>query len=93
MQPQQSILVTLETELGVALRANNILIDIKLFTRGNLRYQLKAGRTDANGTLLITYSALAKQRASNAMQFLMDYNTPLTDCDPTVNCPLHLMPN
>jgi hypothetical protein len=84
MQPKQSLAIQLTSLPGCEVKTGDILLDIKLFTRGSFRYQFKAGRTDAKGKLSITYADLEFQRASNAKLFLMDYNTPLTDCDPLV---------
>ena len=84
MHPKQSIIVQLEIAPGDALRLGDVLLDVKFFTRGKFRYQFKAGRTDASGRLVITYDELERQRLSNAEWFLMDYNTPLIDCDPIV---------
>ena len=84
MKPGQSIEIQLETSPGNPLELGNVLLEIHLFTRGTFRYGFQAGRTDNNGRLNITYLSLENLRAANAKQFLMDYNTPLVDCDPTV---------
>jgi hypothetical protein len=84
MKPDQSIQIQLETTSGMPLALDNALLEIRLFTHGNFRYCFKAGRTDSKGQLRISYSDLESVRALNAKQFLMDYNTPIEDCDPTV---------
>jgi hypothetical protein len=84
MKPDQFIQIQLETPSGAPLALYNALLEIRLFTQGKLRYCFKAGRTDNNGLLRVSYSDLENLRAANAKQFLMDYNTPLEDCDPVV---------
>jgi len=84
MKPGQSIQIQLESPSGVPLALKNVLLEICLFTHGNFRYCFKVGRTDSKGELRISYSDLENLRAENAKQFLMDYNNPLEDCDPTI---------
>src|ERR1700734_1273658 len=82
MKPGQAIHVQLSDVNGKPLAIENILVEIHLFTTGNYRYGFEAGRTDANGQIVVTYQDLETQRQENGAFFIMDYNTPLEDCDP-----------
>lgn len=82
MKPGQAIHVQLSDVDGNPLPIENILVGIHLFTIGNYRYGFEAGRTDANGQIVVTYEDLETQRRQNGAFFIMDYNTPLEDCDP-----------
>jgi hypothetical protein len=84
MKPGQTIEVQLEDAAGAPLRLENVFLEIRLFTRGNYRYGFNIGRTDGSGKLRVSYPDVENMRAENAKQSLMDYNTPLIDCDPTV---------
>jgi hypothetical protein len=42
------------------------------------------GKTDENGQLNISYADIENLRHDSSLEFLMDYNTPLIDCDPYV---------
>jgi hypothetical protein len=84
MQPNQSLEISLEDSPGISLPLANVIIQVHLFTKGNYRYSLHAGRTDNNGQLNLSYADIEQWRDSNAKHFLMDYNTPLEECDPTV---------
>ncbi len=84
MKPGQSIQIQLTDERARPLRIDNIVVQIEFFTKGNYRYEFEAGRTDENGKLIVSYDDLEKQRYKSSMENLMDYNTKLEECDPTV---------
>jgi hypothetical protein len=82
MKPGQAIHVQLADIDGKPLPIENILVWIHLYTLGNYRYGFEAGRTNAEGRLVVTYDDLEKQRREDGAFFVMDYNTPLEECDP-----------
>lgn len=84
MNPNQSIHIQLEDGKGQPLRMRNVLFAIHFFTGGKYRFGFMAGRTDETGESEISYADVEKLRSENAKLFLMDYNTRLEDCDPTV---------
>jgi hypothetical protein len=84
MKPGQIVEIQLEDASGAPLRLGNVFLEIRFFTRGNYRYGFNIGRTDSCGTLRVSYSDVETLRAENAKQSLMDYNTPLIDCDPVI---------
>jgi hypothetical protein len=84
MKSGQIIQVQLEDLTGAPLHVENVFLEIRLFTRGNYRYGFNIGRTDGCGKLCVSYSDVEIIRAEHAKQSLMDYNTSLIDCDPTI---------
>src|ERR1700722_19706698 len=81
MRPGESLHIQLSDEDGNPLPIANVYVVIHLFTRGNYRYGFEAGRTDADGRIVVTYDSLEAERRENGRMFIMDYNTPLEDCD------------
>jgi hypothetical protein len=84
MKPGQSIQIQLTDERARPLRIDNIVVQVEFFTKGNYRYGFEAGRTDENGRLIVSYDDVEKQRHKSSMKNLMDHNTKLEECDPTV---------
>lgn len=64
--------------------AKEVLIDIVLFLRQRVRYRFNLGTTDGSGLIKIDFQRLEEIRRSNQKDNLMDYNTPLTECDSIV---------
>src|SRR5260221_1542340 len=84
MKPNQSVEIQLVDVSGAPLRLGNILLESHFFTNGNLRYSFKVGRTDNNGQLRFSYADVDVIRRQYGAENLMDYNTPLEDCDPAI---------
>ena len=85
MRAEQLLQIQLTDRENQPLLAANILIDVQFFVAGRLRYTFVAGRTASSGNLVVTYDDLEAMRRDMAQLFLMDFNTRLEDCDPTVN--------
>ena len=59
----------------------NLYVDLILFIRGKYCYGFRFGPTDAQGKLRIAYQDVENERAKAASYDLMDYNTPIDNCD------------
>ena len=81
MTPEQTILVQLVDKSGGSLHLPGVYVDVEFYTRGNYRYGFRLSPTNDNGELHIDYGMVEGKRAEGARIFLMDYNTPITDCD------------
>jgi hypothetical protein len=81
VKPTQTLVIQIGNELGKPLLLLGIYIDVEFYISGQHRYGFRFGPTDHNGRLRITYSDVETKRAIEAKIFLMDYNTPLDDCD------------
>jgi hypothetical protein len=84
MKPTQTIYIQLEDAKGQPLQLSGVLVEIHFFTKGNHRYTFVAGFTNETGAVRISYFDVEKLRSDGAKFFLMDYNTKLEECDPTV---------
>jgi len=84
MKPGQSLEIRLVDSKGQPAHLSNIVVEVHFFTRGNYRFGFKVGRTDESGHLSTSYSEIEALRGRDAEENLMDYNTRLDDCDPTV---------
>ena len=73
--------VQLVDENSRALAISNVLLNIIFYTSGVIRYSFSAGKTDRSGSCLIRFSDITEEWLENRQLFLMDYNTPLQDCD------------
>lgn len=62
----------------------NVLVSLHFFTKGNYRYGFQIGRTDDAGRISVSYDDVESLRRKDAQDNLMDYNTKLEDCDPSV---------
>ena len=69
---------------GEALRVCGVHLDLRFYTEGRFRYSYSLGRTDAHGVSRTTLQDIQRQLEANQRLFLMDYNTPLADCDTLV---------
>ena len=81
MQSQQSLSIHLKSPSGDTLRIENVLFEVTFFTHGTVRYRFFIGSTDSMGILRASYDDIERIRRRNAEQFIMDYNTPLEECD------------
>ena len=85
MNDDFAIEIQLTDANGTALNLANVLLDAVLYVQGHTRYRFHAGVTNARGCLLLTFDALDKERLKNQAFSIMDYNTPLQECDPLVD--------
>jgi hypothetical protein len=81
MKSDQTILVELVDQMDKTLNISKVFVDIELYTKGQYRYGFRLNPTDQQGKLRIDYEMVEAKRKEAAGVFLMDYNTPLTDCD------------
>ena len=84
MRPGQKIEIQLVDEVGRRVRLRNILVTLTLFMGGHLRYTFDLKPTSADGRTTIDFEELNTRRLQSGLICLMDYNTPLTDCDSKV---------
>ena len=84
MKPDQSLEIQLSDHADQPVNLGNVVVEIHFFTGGRYRYAFKVGRTDDAGHLSISYREIERLRGENAVENLMDYNTKLEDCDPTI---------
>jgi len=79
-------------ELTVRLRDSNgeplpfagVHLELRFYLKGRFRYSFSLGRTDDEGICRITLQEIEQQLEADRRLFLMDYNTPLSDCDTMV---------
>ncbi len=69
---------------GEELRLSNIVLNVTLYMSGMRRYSFSGGETDFAGISLISFDGIIAEWQDNQRLFLMDYNTPLRDCDDDV---------
>jgi hypothetical protein len=69
---------------GEAVLVAGVHLDIRFYIDGRFRYAFTLGRTDSQGVCPIIFDQLQRQLKANQKIFLMDYNTPLADCDSLV---------
>lgn len=84
MQPHQTLEIQLMDGDGRCVRLANILMTITLFSGGHRRYVFDLRPTSAMGQSAVKFEDLDTRRLEMGLTSLMDYNTPLTACDPTV---------
>jgi len=84
MQPHQTLEIQLVNGDGECVRLANILMAITLFSGGHRHYVFDLRPTSAMGQSIITFEDLDTRRREMGLTSLMDYNAPLTACDPTV---------
>jgi hypothetical protein len=80
----QDLTVQLLDGQGEPLRIPGVLLDIRFYVGGQFRYSFPLGQTDAEGVCSTSFESIERQLEANRRLFLMDYNTPLRDCDRTV---------
>lgn len=72
---------------GAPVRLANVLPEVGVFYKGHTerpRYRFHVWSTDPDGRCEIRFSDLEMQRKLLGDADLMDFNTPLTECDPLV---------
>jgi hypothetical protein len=75
------IIVRLVDAIGNVLQVANVCVDVRFYMRGGgLRYGFDLGRTDGDGVVRTCLAAIQDQLDENRRHFLMDYNTPLSEC-------------
>lgn len=87
MQRGQIIEIQLVDRSGTQVRMANVLPEIRVFYRGRTErplYSFEVWSTDTGGRCEIRFEDLEVQRMLLGSGDLMDFNTPLTDCDPVV---------
>lgn len=80
----EELTICLRDPKGQPLRVAGVKLDIHFYTGGRFRYSFCLGQTDADGVCRTTLDRLEEQLEANQRLFLMDYNTPLADCDTLV---------
>lgn len=83
----QEIEIQLVDEAGNPVRLANVVAEIRLFYKegpGRPLYRFDTWPTDAEGRSVTSFLDLEEQRTVLAFGALMDFNVPLTDCDPLV---------
>jgi hypothetical protein len=76
--------VRLVDPAGEPMRIASVLLDIRFYVGGRFRYAFALGQTDGEGVCRTSLAAIERQLEANRRLFLMDYNTPLEDCDAIV---------
>ena len=84
MDPETEIIVQLVGKDAQPIELAGIEIDVRFYTGGQTRYTFILGRTDENGAVRAQLDEIERQLEENQRILLMDYNTPLDDCDPVV---------
>jgi hypothetical protein len=80
----EELTVRLHDRKGEPLAIAEVHLDLSFYIEGRFRYSFSLGRTDADGVCRTTFQEIERQLEANRRLFLMDYNTPLTDCDTSV---------
>ena len=73
--------VQLVNEVREPLELRGVSLDAEMYLNGRIRYRFEVGVTDSRGKLRFTFQDLEQSRLSNQEFALMDYNTPLEECD------------
>lgn len=60
------------------------MLDIRFYVGGKFRYSFALGRTGVDGVCRTSFEEIERQLEASRQVFLMDYNTPLTECDAVV---------
>lgn len=84
MQPGQRIEIQLVDDAGRPVRLGNVLMSITLYTGVHRRYVFDLRPTQQDGSTAVCFAELDTLRKEEGLYSLMDYNTPLTACDPVV---------
>ncbi len=87
MHPGQSIQIQLVDDAGAPAPLGNVLPEVRFFCGGQTkrhRYAFKTWSTDPGGRCEIRYEELEDMRRLLASADLMDFNTPLEECDALV---------
>ncbi len=78
---ETSITVRLVDSTGNGLPITNVSVDVRFYMEGRHRYGLALGRTESDGVTRTSLAAIQDQLDENRRFSLMDYNTPLSECD------------
>ena len=78
------IVVRLVDAKGDGVQIANVLVDVRFYMQDRYRYGFTLGRTGADGLLDTNLADIQAKLDENRSYFLMDYNTPLSDCDGAV---------
>lgn len=84
MQPGQAVEIQLVDGAGRRVRLGNVLPTITLFSGGHRHYVFDVRPTGADGRTLVRFDELETRRREAGLTSLMDFNTPLTALDPSV---------
>jgi hypothetical protein len=76
-----ALAVQLCNRTGDVVRVAGVHLDIRFYMEGRFRYSFLLGQTNSQGISPISFDHLQRQLEANQRLFLMDYNTPLADCD------------
>lgn len=63
------------------MQVSGVSLAVDFLIRGRYRYGFWSEPSDENGEVRISYEQMESSRHENALFFLMDYNTPLDECD------------
>ena len=77
----EELTVQLRDAEGEPVRVAGVHLDLLFYVEGRFRYSFSLGRTDVHGVCRTTFEDVEQQLEANRRLFLMDYNTPLSDCD------------
>jgi hypothetical protein len=80
----EELTVRLRDAKGDPVPVAGVHLDLHFYIEGRFRYSFSLGRTDVHGVCRTTFQEIERQLEANRRLFLMDYNTPLTDCDTLV---------
>ena len=84
MNPGQRLIIQLVTNDGEQLRLSRVVPQVRFFTNGHYRYGFLLPGTDADGRVVVNFGDIEARRAADALESLMDYNTPLQTCDDVI---------
>jgi hypothetical protein len=84
MKPSQTLTLKVLDESKKPLLLSGIYVDLDFYMNGQQRYGFRFGPTNHRGELRIGYQDVEKKRVADSKYNLMDYNTPLDDCDDLV---------
>lgn len=80
----EELTVRLHGPKGEPLAIAEVHLDLRFYIEGRFRYSFSLGRTDGYGVCRTTLLEIERQLEANRRIFLMDYSSPLTDCDTLV---------
>jgi hypothetical protein len=81
MREGQAILVRVQDPTDRWRPVPDVILQIALFKDGKRRYAFSLPPSSPEGIVRATYLDLEKMRLENSRLFIMDYNTPLDECD------------
>jgi hypothetical protein len=81
MKPTQTLIIQFVDEKEEPSLLVNMYVDLLFFIRSRYCYGFRFGPTNAQGKLCIAYQDVENERAKAAKYNLMDYNTPIDNCD------------